>query len=415
MTLRCPSSGPSSAKPGVGTSVIFSAALITEGLGLIDPWLLPFAAMIDAFVYDVLNGCSTDPPAMPTTAQLNPINAIGGILNPNFSTWLTACANLLKNWAWDQYCQCNTGTATPLAYPAPPTTTTIPTAGATVPCSDLQGVFTPTTEPNTGAQPGPINTRLLPCTATAQITYLSQIWTACDFGSSPPFGLTHKMQWLSGAALGGSAEIKTLCFDVNSNEILNQTLQVNNGGSGSQTFTVPAATRYIAMQLPNLANQAGDTSTWQIETIVACSQSATGPGGPCQPCTDPAVTQLLSTLLQLTTSIFQSLPGLPRSYGESTIHSGLTGNGVITLGPSAIAIRANITADTTGGLIRAGSPAYYFDRGYIVELAVEGPIRKPVRLVYNPQLFQISSVTDQIGYTLPAGLTISITELTLGP
>lgn len=102
MTVKC-GGGTSAAKPGFD-QVVVGAGLITAGLGVIAPWLLPVGVLLDAFVYDVATECPTDPPPLPSGADLSLSNVIpGGVLNPNFSTWRTAVQNLLLNWAWEQY------------------------------------------------------------------------------------------------------------------------------------------------------------------------------------------------------------------------------------------------------------------------------------------------------------------------
>jgi hypothetical protein len=114
-------------------------------------------------------------------------------------------------------------------------------------------------------------------------------------------------------------------------------------------------------------------------------------------------------------AIYEGMPSSPHSYAEGTVHAGLTGNGSVTFVGDAIAVKVAITADTTGFRISSGDPPFYWSRGYIVPITAEAPVRRPVRLVYNPQQYELPALTDSIGYTLPPGLTISITELTAGP
>jgi hypothetical protein len=56
-------------------------------------------------------------------------------------------------------------------------------------------------------------------------------------------------------------------------------------------------------------------------------------------------------------------------------------------------------------------PPYLFNRGYIVPIALEGPIRTNVRLVYNPQLYFLPELADSIGYQLGPSIVATILEL----
>lgn len=415
MTLRC-GGNASQAIPGVGANVVFSAALITEGLGAISPYLLPLAALVDSFVYQALSACTTDPPAMPTAAQLNPLNAIGGVLNPNFQSWLTAVNNLLLNWAWDQFCQCVTGSPTALVYPVPPTNVVLPVQSVVTPCSTLtwQGVGTTIAQQSA---PGPrpqINTQTFPPLGTITRTIGAQTAVCSILPSPAPASVTLSFQYVSGAQATEADTLNWIVFDVNGNQLANaalSTLAPPSTQPNVGTVAMPAGAHDVFM----FVDQAGTVGASSEIDLVTVQLNCTAPGN-CAGCTgDPGLQQSLNTIIATLNAIYASLQPVVRNYSESTVHSGLSGNGTITLGPSAIAIRVNITADTTGGRIDVGSPSYYFDRGYIVEIALEGPIRKPVRLTYTPQLFVLQSVTEQIGYTLPVGVTISITELTRSP
>jgi hypothetical protein len=123
----------------------------------------------------------------------------------------------------------------------------------------------------------------------------------------------------------------------------------------------------------------------------------------------------LNQIYGMVKAIFEGLPSAPHSYAEGTVHAGLTGSGSVVLVGNAIGVKVTITSDTTGFRISPGDPSYYWSRGYIVPITAEAPVRRPVRLVYSPQQYELPALTDSIGYTLPPGLTISITELTAGP
>jgi hypothetical protein len=100
---------------------------------------------------------------------------------------------------------------------------------------------------------------------------------------------------------------------------------------------------------------------------------------------------------------------------ETAVHAGLHDGGSILLAANTIAVRVAITTDNPSLPVGAGVPPYLFSRGYIVPIALEGPIRTNVRLVYNPQLYFLPDLADSIGYQLGAGIVATLTELRAGP
>lgn len=415
MTAICPGGGASQLRPGAGQAIVFSAALITEGLGIISPWLLPLAALIDSFVWQASTQCQGDPPAIPSSSSLSPSNAIGGILNPNFNSWLTAVNNLLLNWAWQQYCECVSGTATAPTYPQPPSGVggSAPTGGT--PCftgsfggTPLQETTPTTLRPET-PQLRPNGTMANYPFGAGQIAQTVAInpgaYTAITFTGTVTFDPAGSKPYV----------IELNEFDSSGTFLSNPSFSVPWSASPatfSHTFSIGPSVGAIGVETA----QVNEThpATVQVTAVWTCGAGGAA-AGPCQPCTDPGVLEVLNTILQLVEAVYQASPVTVSAYSEGTTHSGLSGSGVISIAPTTIGVRVNITTDLPGGRIDLGSPNYLFDRGYIVEIAVEAPVRGYSRLVYNPQVFQLLPITEQIGYTLPVGEVISITELSRAP
>lgn len=122
--------------------------------------------------------------------------------------------------------------------------------------------------------------------------------------------------------------------------------------------------------------------------------------------------QTLQYLLQLQSS---QQPGQIHSLGEFTVHSALTGDGVILLDTRSIGVKVTITTDVPALGSSDGDPVYLFDRGFIVPFNSEGPVREFTRFVYNPQVYLLPLLTTQVGYHFASGLIATITELTAGP
>jgi hypothetical protein len=91
----------------------------------------------------------------------------------------------------------------------------------------------------------------------------------------------------------------------------------------------------------------------------------------------------------------------------------VTGDGTLTLVASCAAVRVHVTTDLSTWPNHPGSPNYYLSMGFITSIAAGSPL-KGWRLVYGSQTFPIAAYADQIGYTLPPGITATVTELLPG-
>lgn len=417
MTAACPGGGASQLAPGAGQQVVFSAGLITAGLALISPWLIPFAGLIDSFSYQALTQCTGDPPPMPTAAQLSPTNAVGGVLNPNFQSWLAAVNNLLLNWAWTQYCVCVGGAATPPTYPAPPANVSIPVLTNDTPClqqSAYGALFDYHTNP-------PIQNDLpglcWPGTSTV-ISYSGTNTSVIQMNTPIPssFQLTGSVP--STDSLQRNITTFVRFFDAGNVLVQNNFQQFGENAPGTNPISlqaqVPTTAKYVQVTCADTYGIYNAGANFQLQMQWGCA-GGSAVGAPTSCCQDPQTLEMLSTILGLLEGIYAATPSVVRNYSEGTVHPGLTGAGTLTIAASTIAIRVNITTDLPGGRIDLGSPNYLFDRGYVVQVAAEAPLRGYSRIVYNPQVFKLDPICEQIGYTLPPGETISVTELSLAP
>lgn len=417
MTALCAGGGASQVIPGKGFTLVVSASLITAGLGIISPWLLPFAALLDGFSYDLLTSCTSDPPAMPSSADLSPTHAIGGILNPDFPAWVQNVHDALINWLWPQYCQCTVGAqpAVPAALP-PPANVNSPTP-ANTPCWTLDWAGTP-------AQIGPLATQWV---GSTQLTGLLPPGTQIirnpgglgavvtqQLPSPPPTSITYRYT----QAIDNNHQddgVVLLFFDAAGNIISDV---VPGGIHGTQvetgSFNIPPTTD--AWALYTFGNNAAEPSGPITEHIDFYCGGATPGGANLQCCpTDPSVLQLLNLIYQLEQSIYLGLPSAAASLAEATVHAALTGTGSISVAPGTIGIKIAITTDNAGLRVSAGTPPYLWDRGFWVPIGPEGAARGTTRIVYNPQINMLPVDTNSVGWTTGSGVTISITELVRGP
>lgn len=397
--------------------MVFSGGLITEGLGLISPWLLPVALLVDAFLFEATSQCAVDPPAMPSANDLDIRNAIGGVFNPNFGGWITAVNNLLLNWAWDQFCTCSAGSPTAAVYPAAPTDTATPQTPRAVPC--FSGDVTRQVAPAVAFHylGRPANAGVMPSTGVIYVKNdVGFNFDYAELATVPTSGVLNVHA--TGLTIGQTYSMGMRYLDAAHNGVGTAfDLQYTAAAAVEDhtlPFTVPPLAAYAHCDLTRWDGTVGDTAVVHATATWYCGGG--GPGVNVGPCADsPEVLNLLAQIHRLLTAVYNRQVQPIGSYIEGAVHSGLSGNGSVSLVAACIGVKVTITADTSGKGSHAGNPVYLFDRGFIVALAAEGPIRAPARLTFNPQLFQLPPPTDAIGYTLTAGVTVSITELLPGP
>jgi hypothetical protein len=155
---------------------------------------------------------------------------------------------------------------------------------------------------------------------------------------------------------------------------------------------------------------------YALEFSFHCPNSA--PGTPLTDCCppDPILMAQLQVIINLINGLH--LGGSPPPLTgllETAAHPGLTGGAALILRADTIAVRVDITTDNPGLPTAPGVPTYLFDRGFVVPIAHEGPIRTQTRLVYNPQLYYLPALADSVGYQLGVGIVATITELAPAP
>lgn len=361
--------------------------------------LLAFAA---GYTFATATLCGSDPPPMPvfTAADITAILTSSSVTSPASFQKLT---DWIGNAAWNQFCHCAPG-ATP-AVPAPP--------------------GYPATAPIVNPPQTPLLTT--PCFEGGQWFEDNGFSGTCDFtsaffiGKTIPPGVTSLDVDHTSATVSGPSpypltyEIQFVAQD--GTTVLSAPTWVQSADVGFDHMhvylPVPLGAASYSVNVHATAC-AGVTQSYGTSFHFYCGAL---PGAAVQPCCPPDTHMLgqIQQIANLLNTVLNSLPTPPNSYAESTVHAGLSGHGTITLVSNAIAIKVSITTDLVGARTDTGSPDYLFDRGYIVPITLEAPIRKAVRLVYNPQLYELPTLTEQIGYTLQPGETITITELTRGP
>jgi hypothetical protein len=187
-----------------------------------------------------------------------------------------------------------------------------------------------------------------------------------------------------------------------------------NGTTGlvqTGTHTIPAGTTSWAC----ISNNADSVAhSFSVEISFFCSgQQPTGVATPCCP-PDPSVDIRLRSIQNMLEYVMDHLPSSASStISVGTQHPAVTGDGTLTLVASCAAVRVHVTTDLSTWPNHPGSPNYYLSMGFITSIAAGSPL-KGWRLVYGSQTFPIAAYADQIGYTLPPGITATVTELLPG-
>lgn len=195
--------------------------------------------------------------------------------------------------------------------------------------------------------------------------------------------------------------------------ISNPHIANNSNHPFTANFAVPSNAAFWAIWTND--NVANSPAVLSGELKFFCSSQPQGSLNTscCPP--DPSLTALLQQLQSMVEAIYQAV-GVPlHSYADGTAHTGLSGGGTVTLSEAAIAVRVNLTTDPASLGQAAGDPTFLYDRGFVVPIVNSAPIRNDVRLVYNPQMYLLPELTEQIGYYFHPGVVATVTELTAGP
>jgi hypothetical protein len=415
-------SGPKPTSPAVAFLLGEAAvAIAVETLGLSAPWaaLLAFAA---GQTITTSTLCATDPPVMPSFTAGDIADILRGavIANPSAFAKLT---QLFQIAAWYVFCQCSSmPTPAPVAGPPYPTGAPVvnPPAGPGMPaspCWDVKGsFFLPTpTDPNDQLD---LTSQFLPIAGTP-------IRVNPQTGFFPnaypiPGGTNHLRLAVTPQQASEHAYVRWLVWDKFANSIRDDSLQVAyNDALGSpvtlEVATLSPAAAYWSLTIGNgWPNQRVD-ERYALEILFYCGGG--GPSAPAAPCCppDPVLLGQLSQIINLLNAVLLGQGAPITSYAESTVHAGLSGRGSIAVQGGCLAVRVVLTTDNPALRTLPGNPTYLLDRGFIVPIAAEGPVRGQTRLVYNPQLYVLPATTDHVGYSFGTGVVGSIIELVRGP
>lgn len=396
MTALC-GGGTSGPKPGVAELILYDAGGIANlMLRTGNFWLAIAAPLVGVLAYEALNFCGGDPPQLPvfTQAEAQALNQI--IVGPDLTSALAKYKDTVLYNLWFDYCQCTSAPQPKItqAMPQPAGLQIISQSNACKTDAPWEPIGQPWASDGTLSTFAGFQGDIAPG-ATAIIWSGTSTPVAGGGWAPGPLNLqftTAADQLVPGYEVG-NAPIATLPvlgpFQIQLD--VPQTGTAAKFNVSYQPQAGPGAVNQIHAQLDSLCGAAS--------------------GDCCPP--DPMVAAQLQKILDQLQQLLAGSAG-QGTYKESNIHNGLSGSGRVSLGLGTVAVRVDITTDNPSLPVLPGNPPYLWDRGFIVPLAAEGPIRRQTRLTYNPQLYPLPPQAEQVGYQLGAGIVATVTELVIG-
>lgn len=428
MTALC-GGGPSAPKPGTDSAIALGGtaidAFVTK-LGHANlAGLIGVIASGIAFSTDLF--CGTDPPADPGLTLQDIVDAG----NPADPLTFFPAAQKIKDWFLHQYwwevCMC-TSTTTPAPPPVglPPglgNNNGLPSTTTTGPCFSNSYTITLVPDPATGSGfgHGPIMSQLFPgswlgtcqpepppyhdCSGTwaNPPAWDHFVWTLTSDRPSPGFGVGVEATFQTGPGTPWGF-----------------TQWMINTGATTQSFTVLPSDINIAGGYSNLFFSAasGDrVNTYHL--TIQVDFYCVGPNNLNGPCCAPD--PLVQNYLQQITAMLQWLIGnqpipnpLLAGYTHGTVHGPFTGSGQFATVGTPLALLVQVTGTGPAQGQEVGSPDRWFNLGWITPEIVGTPYA-PQRIVYLTQQMQLPQLVDVINYTLPGGVTATVTELISTP
>lgn len=398
MTAAC-GGGPSQPKPAFENQLVVIGVneIVNQVQAPHLAWLMDWIPGAGAQRFDVNTFCASDPPAMPNIDAAR----VGEWLLPPFgATKLRQdMFAIVGNIFWPLLCDC-ASLQPPVLPPIPPEPPGVQ-------------VNPPNVVPPAG--PGPCGSATTLFETIGSING-APVLNHDSFGPIPSGATSLYVHWQGSPVSGQSspfpAAVNFVCFDAN-NVALASTPFTDTGNTQSAPMAITVAVAPGTKSVGTSIFPAGTTNSLNYAIFAPAEWYCGGaPGLPLQPCCPPDETtqQLLYQIYSTVQEILSDLGSGKFPYKDDVVHSGLSGTGAVTIKPTAVAIRVDVTTRPPSQPDNPGTPNYFFQMGYITPFAVGTPLRGQ-RLVYDHQTFQYPTYTDQIGYTLPANVVVNIVEL----
>ena len=392
MTALCPGGGSSSPKTGAAAVTTYSAGLLADLLVTVgSPWLIPVIPLLGLAPLVLASFCATDPPAMPvfTSAETNAI--LNLTFGANFDSGLTKAAAVVLNAIWGQSCKCDVGTAAVPSPPAIPAGTPIfqaPTPNAAQPCDARTITPTNLTFGNSLYRYEQLNPGY-------NITAFSVNIVQSVF-SAPGCSVQWTISWF--ALASSVTPTRTDTFTLTPTQTYNF------------AFTAPPNTTAVEISclglgLSGITNIADSYQLWCNGTLPGSVQS------PCCP-PDASTQAYLDIIVKQLTLVQRQLA--PFAYIHGTAHAGLSGIGQFSVsGLLGLAVAVTTLPARAGAT--AGDPITIYDAGWVNVGTADGWSPRQF-ITSNPTIIKpVSGDVTLVGYSIPADVVMTITELVREP
>lgn len=392
MTALC-SGGASQKKAGIqryfnmtGSS---AAALLNN---VPTKFAVPLAAALASTLYDLDSFCDSDPPAMPTFDLSDALAFAAGFPSNPFAyqATLQKVADLVKIYAWYQFCQCASVTTPPA--PTPPT-----------PPTDW-----PDLAPGPTVIPGPCNTTTFTTIAgTCNGQTFNRGGGGWPVGIQPTAILYHNKTSIQ-TGTGASQDFKWEQVDANNVTVKLTTYSMPPAFEFDQVVEVHPSARSIRLTTVGTSG----TGCSFITGTRYDAYCGVVPGQPLPTCCppDPQIVQRLEGIWEYVQLLQRQIA--PFAFVNGEVHGPLSGSGSITVDETIVGIRVSLDPLPSHYGLAPGTPDYHFDVGFASLGDADGWFgeRRLTSIVTTWQPRWAGAVT-RIGYTLSPGVTAAITEL----
>lgn len=371
-------------------------AILVARFGLSAAWatLLTF---VGAQSLDVNAMCATDPPSMPTFSALDvaAILAINPLISPGVEQRVI---DLITIAAWYTFCECSsTTTPAPPAGPAYPTDAPvvnppgfIPTLGAN-PCIELRA---DAKSPGSLIVGGVDNIHLP--NPSSSTVFVDGVVT--QVGGTRPAYWEIYANYVFPNGSGTQSPIQHLPA---------------SGTPAIQMPAIPAGAVTLGVEFAQpFPYSSSDLLALRVRIFCDGQLPGSGTASSCCP-PDPSLLAQINSVLSLVTILQRQTA--PFAYIQSTVHSGLTGSGEISV-QGLIGALVTVVSHGTNTGVESADPDVLFEAGWFNWGNADGfSTRSLINCSPQISLPAAAGQYTRIGYTLPVGTTISITELVREP
>jgi hypothetical protein len=392
MTI-CPG-GLTQARPGVAAFVNLgsSGASLLAAIPRLAA-LAPVAYALTGVSLTTSVLCGGEPPGFPTFTQAEVNDLLNNnFFDPSYASALGKLKDTLTTITWYTLCECQTGGVqtlpTPPVQPTPPQTSPTDLPNTTKVCAS-QG-----SAPQTWASFG-----------NGKVNANPGVVTSVAGASGLHFTIT---QTLTGGGAPSPSTGHVDAFNASGQSIRVKDFTIPTAGVFDLVYTIDPLWPNVKF---SLTPDNGGSPTGQLvdftATLTCDGNAAIGPADCCPP--DPLIVAKLDKIDALVTLLQRQLA--PFAYVSGTVHSGLSGTGVLSV-QGLLGAKIQITTDPATLGVEGTSPPILFDRGFITWGTADG-YPQSERLERNSQLSlpaRASAFTD-LAYDLHPGVIVTITEL----